>query len=416
MENAKQHKQTYCPERITCLGIFLYKVREIPFHMILLFVFFATENITIVINLLKHTIMKKFITALTALFTLTVTANAMSYTQAREQALFLTDKMAYELNLTQEQYDAAFEVNLDYLMSINTYDDLYGTYWTWRNTDMSYILLDWQYRAYCAASYFYRPLYWTSGVWHFAIYSRYPARSYYYFGRPNIYVTYRGGHSWRHNGGCSWYRGRTFNHGGIHNGFGMKDRFDRGEYGKGHNFGHGGGANNRRPNDNNHGFTQNGNRHNGNMSGQPMGNRTNKGSRPSFGNGERNNRESSTRTTAQSYIGSGNSNNSSSGSMQSRRPSNTFTPGNSRFYNDRNSSIERRGSSTTSRSSNSSLSTSRRTSSSSSTFGRSSINSSRSSSFSGSRGASFNSGRSTSSGVSGRSSSNGGSGHFGGRR
>ena len=59
MENAKLHKQTYCPERITCLGIFLYKVREIPFHMILLFVFFATENITIVINLLKHTIMKK---------------------------------------------------------------------------------------------------------------------------------------------------------------------------------------------------------------------------------------------------------------------------------------------------------------------------------------------------------------------
>ena len=29
-----------------------------------------------------------------------VTAGAMSYSQAREQALFLTDKMAYELNLT----------------------------------------------------------------------------------------------------------------------------------------------------------------------------------------------------------------------------------------------------------------------------------------------------------------------------
>ena len=35
-----------------------------------------------------------------------VTAGAMSYSQAREQALFLTDKMAYELNLTDDQYEA----------------------------------------------------------------------------------------------------------------------------------------------------------------------------------------------------------------------------------------------------------------------------------------------------------------------
>ena len=69
--------------------------------------------------------MKRLITALTALITLATATNAMSYEQAREQALFLTDKMAYELNLTVEQYDAAYEVNLDYLMSVNTPDDLY---------------------------------------------------------------------------------------------------------------------------------------------------------------------------------------------------------------------------------------------------------------------------------------------------
>ena len=79
------------------------------------------------------------------LFTLTFTANAMSYEQAREQALFLTDKMAYELNLTDDQYEAAYEINLDYLMSVNTVDDLYGSYWRYRNLDMSYVLLDWQY-------------------------------------------------------------------------------------------------------------------------------------------------------------------------------------------------------------------------------------------------------------------------------
>ena len=71
--------------------------------------------------------MKKFIIALVAMFMMTITsASAMSYEQARQQALFLTDKMAYELNLTDDQYEAAYEVNLDYLMGVDTYDDLYG--------------------------------------------------------------------------------------------------------------------------------------------------------------------------------------------------------------------------------------------------------------------------------------------------
>ena len=40
---------------------------------------------------------------LIAMVTMTFSAQAMSYEQAREQALFLTDKMAYELNLTEDQ-------------------------------------------------------------------------------------------------------------------------------------------------------------------------------------------------------------------------------------------------------------------------------------------------------------------------
>lgn len=309
--------------------------------------------------------MKKFITALTALLTLTVTANAMSYTQAREQALFLTDKMAYELNFTEEQYDAAYEINLDYLMSVNNYNDLYGDYWRMRNLDLSYILLDWQYNAYCAASYFYRPLYWTSGVWHFAIYSRYPRRNYFYFGRPNIYVTYRGGHSWHRNGGHSWYRGRSFNHSAISRGHGMKDRFDRGDF---HRGGHGGynGAGNRgdkgfnRGNNGNKNNSFNGNRGGNNgfnhgYNGNDKGNNVNPGNRPNTGNNTfgnngrynrnenglgqyrgnfRNNRESSTRTTARPST----ENNSSSfsggrrisGSSSITSPSRTFSPSSDR--------------------------------------------------------------------------------------
>lgn len=184
--------------------------------------------------------MKKFIIALVAMFTMTfTTASAMSYEQARQQALFLTDKMAYELNLTDDQYEAAYEVNLDYLMGINTYDDLYGVYWRQRNLDLSYILLDWQYRAFCDATYFYRPLYWDGGYWHFGIYARYPRRDYFFFGRPHFYVSYRGDHCWKVNGGRSWYHGRSYGRpfAGGQPRMGMRDGFNRGDYGRGQSFG-----------------------------------------------------------------------------------------------------------------------------------------------------------------------------------
>lgn len=184
--------------------------------------------------------MKKFILAMVTLFTMTVsTASAMSYEQARQQALFLTDKMAYELNLTDDQYEAAYEVNLDYLMGVNTYDDLYGAYWRQRNADLSYILLDWQYRAFLNATYFYRPLYWNGGYWHFGIYARYPRRDYFFFGRPHFYTVYRGGHSWHRNGGRSWYSGRTYGRSHPDGGprMGMRDGFNRGDYGRGQSFG-----------------------------------------------------------------------------------------------------------------------------------------------------------------------------------
>lgn len=184
--------------------------------------------------------MKRMIIALVAMFMMTfTTASAMSYKQARQQALFLTDKMAYELNLTEDQYEAAYEVNLDYLMSVDTYDDLYGAYWRQRNMDLSYILLDWQYRTYLNATYFYRPLYWNAGYWHFGIYARYPRRDYFYFGCPHFYVSYRGGHSWRVNGNRSWYHGKRFGgpHPGGHPRVGMRDGFNRGDYGRGSSFG-----------------------------------------------------------------------------------------------------------------------------------------------------------------------------------
>ena len=184
--------------------------------------------------------MKRLFTAFALLLTFTLSISAMSYEQARNQALFLTDKMAYELNLTDQQYEAAYEINLDYLMRIDNADDLYGAYWRQRDLDLSYILLDWQYRAYVDAPYFYRPLYWNGGYWHFGIYARYPHRDFFYFGCPNFVWTYSGGHSWMHNGGRSWYHGRRWNgprDGGPHRG--MRHNWDNGRYGAGFVYQHG---------------------------------------------------------------------------------------------------------------------------------------------------------------------------------
>lgn len=189
--------------------------------------------------------MKKFIFTMITLLGLSASSQAMSYEQARQQALFLADKMAYELNLTEDQYEACYEVNLDYFMGINSQVDLYGDYWTRRNLDLSYILVDWQYRMFLDAAYFYRPLYWADGFWHFGIYARYPHRDYFYFGRPVFYDVYHGGHAWRMNGGKSWYHGRDFGMHGTRNHKGMRDGFNNGHYGRGGDIHKESGANHR---------------------------------------------------------------------------------------------------------------------------------------------------------------------------
>ena len=288
------------------------------------------------------------------LLTVALSTMAMSYEQARDRALFLTDKMAYELNLNDEQYEAAYEVNLDYLMSISTYDDLYGTYWTRRNMDLSYILFDWQYNAFCSAAYFYRPLIWTNGVWRFSIYARYPNRTYFYFGRPAFYATYYGGHSWHRNGGRSWYHGRTFGPRPGESRFGMRDRYDRGDFRgqRGHDRRHDNGRYDRydRRDDNNSGRYDRNNRRDDNNNGRyDRGNnrRDNnsgyRGTTPRRGTGNGTTNLSSSRTTVSQEIGRSSRGNSFNNSPTriyrpaggSSRPANTFTPSRSSSSNNR---------------------------------------------------------------------------------
>ena len=138
--------------------------------------------------------MKKMM-ILAVMMVMTISANAMSYTAAKNEALFLSDKMAYELNLTDAQYDAVYEINLDYLMSVNGAGDVFGTWWSRRNADLRYVLTAWQYDKYAALGYFYRPLSWERGNWVFNIYSHYTNRSHFYKARPTVFISYKGGNN-----------------------------------------------------------------------------------------------------------------------------------------------------------------------------------------------------------------------------
>ena len=140
--------------------------------------------------------MKKMM-ILAMMMVMTVSANAMNYTTAKNEALFLSDKMAFELNLTDAQYEAVYEINLDYLLSVNGQADVFGIWWNRRNTDLRFVLNGWQYEKYAALNYFYRPIYWDRGAWTFHIYNRYTNRSHFYKPRPAVFVTYKGGNNRR---------------------------------------------------------------------------------------------------------------------------------------------------------------------------------------------------------------------------
>lgn len=141
-----------------------------------------------------------------AVLTLGAAANAMSYKTARDQAFFLTDKMAYELGLSDDQYNAVYEINIDYIMCLDIYDDIFGTFWTRRNNELRFVLSPVQYQMYLTMEYFYRPVQWKNKKFVFTIYDRYP-KNHYYRAAPPGYQVYKGSNRYFDH---SAYNGRVF--------------------------------------------------------------------------------------------------------------------------------------------------------------------------------------------------------------
>jgi len=118
--------------------------------------------------------MRRLLMTMLVAMTVAIGAKAIGFEDARREARYLTDKMAYELGLSQSEYERIYRINLDYLTRVNGYDDLYATHWNARNSALQVVLTGRRWNAYIGRNYFYRPLSWRNGTFVYNVYSRYP--------------------------------------------------------------------------------------------------------------------------------------------------------------------------------------------------------------------------------------------------
>ena len=131
---------------------------------------------------------------------------AMSLSDIRREARFLSDRMAYELRLSNRQYEDVYEINFDFLYQVDEvlddmvygYDDAIDYYYYLldvRNEDLMYVLRSSQYRRFVNRDYFFRPIHLVGSRWSMRIWSRYSDRNYYYYNMPVNYHYYNGAHN-----------------------------------------------------------------------------------------------------------------------------------------------------------------------------------------------------------------------------
>ncbi|MBR5070253.1 MAG: hypothetical protein IKX25_12725 [Bacteroidales bacterium] len=167
--------------------------------------------------------MKKLFVSLAITMLVASQAFAMSTSKIRETARFLSDRMAWELDMTPQQYDDCYEINYDFIFAINpimgdvargylSAINMYYTYLDWRNEDMRYILNAAQYNRFLQLEYFYRPVYTYRNSWTFRVYQIYNNPKFFYFDAPSIFKIYAGGHSRHHFSDGFYHRDHRYSH------------------------------------------------------------------------------------------------------------------------------------------------------------------------------------------------------------
>ena len=233
--------------------------------------------------------MKKLIITLVLVFAAVVNVNAMSKYRASREARFLTDKMAWELDLSYSQMEDVYEINYDYFRSLVSVYDNYTLAYEIRNEELSFVLTPRQWTRFMAIEYFYVPVRVHSYSWYFPIHNHY-RKDHFYYDAPHAYSHYSGGHA--HN--KDFYRGRVEIHthahelghkpqssGNIGHAHGItREEMNRnnGHQGANHNVAPQGGHNNNnvKPQGNQHNTAPQGG-HNNNNNVKPQGNQQNGG-------------------------------------------------------------------------------------------------------------------------------------------
>lgn len=146
---------------------------------------------------------KLFATLALVVAATTAMAHPMDYVTMRNNARFLTDRMAYTLGLSTALIDDLYYINYDYISGVNDYlDDVamgyyYDDYMTvvrQRDYALRRLLTATQWNLLMTYDYFYRPISFIDRAWHFAIYAFDHRHTHFYYHTPRHFNTYRGGH------------------------------------------------------------------------------------------------------------------------------------------------------------------------------------------------------------------------------
>ena len=238
--------------------------------------------------------------------TLTATAQPMSYAAMRNNARFLTDRMAYTLGLSSALLDDLYYINFDYICGVNDYlDDVamgyrYDDYMSVvyeRDYALQRLLTPGQWAILMTYDYFYRPISFVNRAWRFAIYAFDRRPNYFYYRTPRLYTSYRGGRFF-HGMRPAPHRG----HGGHRPGFRLEPHGGGGHPGNAH-----------RPGGDNHRPSGDVNRPNGDNHRPDMNNR------PSNGGNDHNNNNGNVNRPDNDNRPSGTVNGRPSGSSDSSR-------------------------------------------------------------------------------------------------
>ena len=151
--------------------------------------------------------MKKTIITLVLAFATVINLCAMSKYRASREARFLTDKMAWELDLSYGQIEDVYEINYDYFRALDNVYDKYTWAYDIRNEELSFVLSPRQWTRFIAIEYFYVPVRVYRHAWVFPVHNHYHSNHFYY-DAPHAYSHYSGGHA--HN--RDFYRGRFDNY------------------------------------------------------------------------------------------------------------------------------------------------------------------------------------------------------------